>query len=240
MRSVNEVVFGRMNKDRYIDYSWMFAAYVNENHVAIDEVLRRILNVPVPIVREFVGYAKGEQEVINQVFAIWYFFQRSGFTYSSIATPTGHTEGVFTQYVRTVSDSLRTSQANCIDGTVLFASILRRIGIDPLIVLVPSHAFLGFYLDKNHKQAAYLETTAMNSAMNPYRQQRPSKFLDGMARFFQMDSKIAPAAHSFNYALDVARETYGKARPGFVGKQPQYHVIDIARMRQMGVNPINR
>ena len=35
--------------------------------------------------------------------------------------------------------------ANCIDGSVLIASVLQRIGLRSFLVLVPGHAFVGFY-----------------------------------------------------------------------------------------------
>ena len=46
------------------------------------------------------------------------------------------------QRVRLPSDSLATASANCIDGTVLFASALENVGINPVIVLLPTHAFV--------------------------------------------------------------------------------------------------
>ncbi|MFZ8431498.1 hypothetical protein ACO1MU_14375, partial [Staphylococcus aureus] len=82
-------------------------------------------------------------------------------------------DGVSSQHVRFIDDSVRVRQANCIDGTVLFASILRKIGIDPLIVLVPGHAFLGFYLDGQRRQIAFLETTMMTST-NPFVSRNPN------------------------------------------------------------------
>ena len=45
---------------------------------------------------------------------------------------------------------------------MLFASeVLRRVGIDPFLVLIPHHAFLGFYLEREHKTTNFLETTRM-------------------------------------------------------------------------------
>jgi hypothetical protein len=241
VRSINDAPFAKVGKDgKYIDYSYMFAAYVNENHPWIDQVLRQVLDIPVPIVRQFVGYQRGPQEVINQVFAVWYYFQRSGFTYSSITTPTGHTEGVHSQFVRTLEDSLKARQSNCIDGTVLFASILRRIGIDPFIVLVPGHAYLGFYLDPQHRSAAYLETTVMNTQANPYYTQKPTRFRDDMARAFQIDTKLRPAAQSFDYALAVAQDNFARAQNGLRANAPGFRLIEIDKLRKAEINPINR
>ena len=41
-------------------------------------------------------------------------------------------------------ESLADKEANCINGTVLFASLLEGISMSPAIVLVPGHAFLAW------------------------------------------------------------------------------------------------
>ena len=168
VRSINDAVTAvRLSNGTQSSKAWTLVAFVNENHPAIDQILRQALNIPVPIVREFVGTQQGPQMVVNQVFAIWYLFQRLGFTYSSITTPSGFSDKVQSQTVRFLEDSVRTRQSNCIDGTVLFASILRKIGIEPFIVSIPGHAFLGFWMDNERKVPGFLETTAMNSTNNP-------------------------------------------------------------------------
>jgi hypothetical protein len=71
-RTINECLLGiRDTANNYIDYRWMFAAFVNEEHPWLDVMLNRILEQNV--VNRFVGYQLGEKEVLNQVFAIWYF-----------------------------------------------------------------------------------------------------------------------------------------------------------------------
>lgn len=240
VRSINDAVLAYRYPDgRTVNKMWALAGFVNENHPAIDSILREALNIPVPIVHEFVGYQKGPQEVVNQVFAIWYLFQRNGFTYSSITTPTGASATVQSQYVRFFEDSLRTQQANCIDGTALFASVLRRIGIDPIIVLVPGHAYLGFWLDQQHKEPAFLETTALNNEANPYRGKKSSKFRDSMARMFQTDFKLQRAAESFNSALAMGQENFRKNYGAFRAQKGGFALLEIDKMRNLGVQPIN-
>jgi hypothetical protein len=48
------------------------------------------------------------------------------------------------QRVRLPRESLRTAQANCLDGAVLFASLLEAISIQPAIVYVPGHAMVAW------------------------------------------------------------------------------------------------
>ena len=64
------------------------------------------------------------------------------------------------QKVKYPIQALQKRQANCIEGVVLFASILESLGFQPLLVLIPEHAILGWYTDKEKTQMDFLETTA--------------------------------------------------------------------------------
>jgi len=54
---------------------------------------------------------------------------------------------------------LEYKSANCIDGTILMASLLYRAGIHPLIIIVPGHAFLGWEVWSDTGRYDVLETT---------------------------------------------------------------------------------
>jgi len=71
---------------------------------------------------------------------------------------------ILSQHVRLVGDSTRTSQANCADGSVLFASIFRKIGLNAFLVVLPTHMMVGVGTDRNNSQAAYIETTMLSDA----------------------------------------------------------------------------
>lgn len=69
------------------------------------------------------------------------------------------------QRVRLPADSLSAKSANCIDGTVLYASALESIGMNPRIIILPSHAFLCYDTRPDDPtQFACLETTMTSSA----------------------------------------------------------------------------
>lgn len=160
--SINDCPFAAMLKGNgdnadALRMDWMFAAYVNENHPISDELRKEALKTG--IVPAFMGYQGDTEAVYKQVFAIWYVLQRRGVRYSNITTTPGSSKAVYSQYVRFIDQSINNSQANCVDGSVLFASILRQIGIEPILVLVPGHMFMGFYVDPEGRQADFLETT---------------------------------------------------------------------------------
>jgi len=66
---------------------------------------------------------------------------------------------VASQHVRLLGESLNYGQANCIDGTVLFASLLRKISLNTYLMLTSDHAFLGVDLTEDGKNRIYIETT---------------------------------------------------------------------------------
>jgi hypothetical protein len=162
VRSINDVPYAVKNSKGEQNLWWMFAAYVNEEHPWIDVLLQDALRTG--IVKNFVGYQGTEQDVQRQVAAIYAALHKRGIVYSSITTNSAASERVLSQHVRFVSESVKYTQANCIDGVVLMASILRKIGLDPLIIIGPGHAMLGYYNGPNHSRGVtVVETTAIGT-----------------------------------------------------------------------------
>ena len=59
------------------------------------------------------------------------------------------------------SETLSLHGANCIDMSVAFASALENLGIEPVIVLVPGHAFTVLRLGRGSSRVLYLDLTVM-------------------------------------------------------------------------------
>lgn len=220
------------------DYSVYMAAFVNENHPVIDNILRDALNIPAMPVKQWVGTQNGEDYTLKQVWAIWYWLQRNRVTYSSITTDSDNRQDLFSQTVRPLSQTLRTQQANCIDGTALFASILRKIGIEPTIVLIPGHAFLGFATDPQQRKLAFLETTMLNAATNPFNQQGPTKTGTALGKVLGMDIHMNRSWNTFVDAINEGSREYNAAALSFSTHQQGYLLVPIAKAREAGVLPL--
>ncbi len=154
---INECLLWCKFGDEDFDMYSSFAAYVNEDHQMIPQILQEALAK-----RYVEAFGSSAGDIDKQVEAIWKILKNKGIKYSSITTTTRSNENIFTQYVRRFGEAIKTQQANCVDGTVVFASILRRIELSPVIVLVPGHAFLGYYNDDQSKMK-FLETTMLGS-----------------------------------------------------------------------------
>ena len=157
-RSANDCPLSiRDTSGRLHDFRWMFAAYVNEEHPFIDSILTGIMTQG--IITRITGYQGNAQSVAEQAEAIWYYALERGISYSSISCTTTQTKRSNVQHIRFFDEVYNTRQANCIDACVFFASIMRKIGLKPVIFVEPCHAYLGYYTDKNRKNVKLLETT---------------------------------------------------------------------------------
>jgi len=233
-RSINDAVF--LGIDHYGNersLNFIFAAYVNENEPSLDPILGQMLDYK--IVDSWIGYQGDENDVLKQVFTLWYHFQRKGFRYSSITTQSGTDQRSAGQVIRFVSDALKTSQANCVDGTVLFASFLYKIGIDVSIVLVPGHAYLAFGLTGDGSRMVALETTMMGNLdiKHSNAQQDLYNSMNGK------ETSVQQSWSSFLGALNEGTQNYyTKAVPGIDAGDPQYMLINIAQAREQQIRPI--
>jgi hypothetical protein len=173
------------------------------------------------IVNSFAGYQKGPDDVRQQVFALWYVLQQHGLHYSSITTPSAASPDgrVASQAVRFIDQSIQSQQANCIDGSVLFASLLYKIGIKPALIAIPGHMFVGYFMDKEAQHPQFLETTMLGAGPHP--------------------RSVKESWQQFNSAVIFANQEFDqKARPSLLQHLRGYSFIEIEKMRQAGVNAI--
>ena len=103
---------------------------------------------------------------------------------------------------------LQKRQAYCLEGVFLFSSILESLGLQPLIVLVPNHAILGWYTNTEKTQMDFLETTMA--------------FMDGV------DFETANRAGIEVYNENVKKRAFEKG---------DAQIIDIDQVRRNGIMP---
>lgn len=65
------------------------------------------------------------------------------------------------QRIRLPRETLSLSNANCIDVSVLFAAVMENLGLKPVIVIVPGHAFAGVRLGPQSPDTLYVDLTVL-------------------------------------------------------------------------------
>jgi len=124
---------------RWQDLSPYLAAYVTPNAPAIMSFLRRIADLHPG--GHLDGYGSVD-DVRNQVKAVFEALRAAGITYISSTVAFSPEDGPSTQRIRLPRESLKDQAANCIDGTVLFASLLEAMSLNVALVVTRNHAFV--------------------------------------------------------------------------------------------------
>lgn len=235
MRSINECLMGYLDsKMKFHDTGEFFAAYVNEDNPNIDKLLREALNTR--IVNRFWGYQSNKPEIVDkQVYALWYVLQKRGFKYSSISNSSLSSNVLSTQRVRTFDDALQSAQVNCVDGSVLFASLMKAININPILVRVPGHMFVGYYTDRSHSNIHFLETTMIGDVnLDDF---FPEEKLDStmVGKSQESVSKLT-FEKSKEYATRIYRENEKQIHEGKLN----YMFLEIDKKTRAQIQPIGK
>jgi hypothetical protein len=219
-----------------LDFNWIFAAYVDEQSQAVKRLMSAAQKLA--IVDRFDGYGAGPDAVYLQAFALWQALQNRGVRYLGTSKNVSAHPKMLSQRVRFPDESWKQRVVNCVDGSVLLAAALIRAGIDPVLVVVPGHMFLGFYLDESKSALGFLDssllgqmpmdvdvTEAGENALTELQTQVPAELLPEFAVFSE---SVALAERQFN----AARAKFDQA------DNHDYQIISIDDARELGVQAI--
>lgn len=187
----------------------VLAGYVNENHPMIDQILAEAKATG--ICRAFTGYGDGDVDIVRQIQAVWVALQKRDITYSNTAESTLSPLHSF-QHVRMLDQCLQSRQANCLDATLMLASVLRKIGINTGIVLVPDHAYLVVYDKSGGKREFAIESTGLTG--------------------LTLNEAIKAATEEGKDCLRKVESRLDR------GKEGKYHEIAVEACRRAGIQPI--
>jgi hypothetical protein len=233
VRAVNDCPFAIAEGENVRDVSYTFAAYVNEQHPFVDKLLREALDRGV--VDGFTGYQAGDpHEVMRQAYALWDLLVARDMRYSSITASAVSSETVASQHVRMIEDSVNNAQANCVDGSVLWASLLQRIGIDSFLVMESDHCYAGFFTDETHETAYAIETTMLGADLEDEEIEVPEIIDEAIPEESRDARSFASFVGAINYS--TARLTASLAKESDDAVECQ--IIDVAQARRQGVLPI--
>jgi hypothetical protein len=144
------------------DWSWMIAAWVSKERSELQPIVQRARALNGGAAP---GYAvKGDVPtgVRAQVNALYDALKEMGIAYDDTATVYHQDAKDFAQRVRLPYRSLKDRAANCLDGSVLFASLLATIGLHPIVLLLPGHAIAGWRSENSEiSDLEFIETTVL-------------------------------------------------------------------------------
>jgi hypothetical protein len=158
LRAADDMFWGDKFK-----YASFIASWVTPHNVSVEAVLSKAKEFMPG--RRMPGYEtwKSTDEQARttamEAKAIYRALQQKGVSYVKSSSTFGTSaNAAISERVRMPFESLRDSSANCIDGAVMFASLFENLGMDPVIVLVPGHAYVGVRIAENSDKYYYIET----------------------------------------------------------------------------------
>lgn len=129
----------------YLSHAPLRAAFVTPNHPKITELVTKISDRKGEKDHSYsiVGYQWGKEDILKTVECMFDIVKEEEIAY--VLSKNGFHLGY--QRIRLVDEVFANRQANCMDMTYLFTSILEALGLNPLIVITETHAFAGFWLN---------------------------------------------------------------------------------------------
>lgn len=159
------LLWGTVQGDGSItDLSDFVGAWVTPNERSVVELLRQAAEYAPG--KQLVGYqgsgsadqrAAVVREQVQSVFEA--LKAHAGITYINAPLSIGPASQEIRQRINLPRDSIAFRQANCIDGAVLYASLLERAALNAAIMIVPGHAFVGWETWRGNGSFEFLETT---------------------------------------------------------------------------------
>ena len=201
-RSINECV-----RAYYEEGSWeitddLFAAYVNEDAPEIETILQKISQRAIAGGLNFRGWSPNstDEEALMQLLYVTLYFANQGYIYSNITDTSNANTKIASQQVRFIKNTITNKQANCVDGSVLLASIFKKIGFKTALVVHPGHMYCGIVLP-NSQAPIFVETTLIQYLRDVAPSQLMNVFKQIVTGELQKDKSVTTIVD-----IDEARE----------------------------------
>jgi hypothetical protein len=150
-------------KGKHEDLTRYLGAFVTPDAPEVTALLRAAAELHPD--KQMVGYQVDAAGVEAQVAAAFAAVRAAEIRYVNSIVSFGAAPGYASQRIRLPREAVASRSANCIDGTVLLASVLEAASLRPAIVVVPGHAFLAWQKAKGGDWD-YVETTMV--AKHPF------------------------------------------------------------------------
>lgn len=202
------------------DAAPLIVAWVTPRDPVIEQILKHVAGM-LPD-KTLSGYQR--EDIIPELKAIYDTLKiNAGISYVSSEAISGE-KLFFSQRIRFPRESIFEKSANCIDGTVLFASIIENLGLKPIIIIKPGHAFVAIKMKKEENEAYAIETTMIGT------QDFDEAFARGNEELQEVLDEITKiySGMSENDEEKIEEEV----------KKRNYCLIDIEEWREKGITPM--
>jgi hypothetical protein len=142
----------------------LLGAMVTPSDPAVEELIRAAANFD-PTHAMISGYKSdldSDGSVYQRLADIWQA-EDQNYSLTYISTTISFAPGQ-SQRIRLPAEVLNQASGNCIELVLLYAAAVEALNMQPVIILVPGHAYLGVRIDDTNDQYYFVETTMIGQA----------------------------------------------------------------------------
>ena len=155
LRSSEDIYWGKN-----FQYAPFIASWVTPHAQEVEGVLALAKNyMPdrrLPGYENWKSAADQEKETYLEARAIFTALKQMGLSYVKSSSTLGEHKGV-SERVRMPRVSLAHNSANCIDAAVTYAALFENLGMEPMVVVVPGHAYVGVRVAEGTDRSLFID-----------------------------------------------------------------------------------
>jgi hypothetical protein len=155
LRSADDIYWGSGFK-----YAPFIASWVTPHDEWIDRVLGEAKTYTpdrrLPGYENWKNSVDQEQETWLEARAIYNAVKKMGLSYVKSSETLGGNRAS-SERVRMPRETIGHNSGNCIDAAVLYASLFENLGMEPSVVIVPGHAYVGVRVSQGSDQFLFLD-----------------------------------------------------------------------------------
>lgn len=177
--------------------SLFLAAMVTPNDPALDDLLREAADYSE---NGIIRWGYGEEDDGDH--RVWYtmkaVYEAVSEAYDVIYVATGipyttaesEEEGLWLQRLKLPYEVLQTHSGMCVEISLLFASVFEKLFLDPVLITVPGHVYLGVPIAENSNTYYFLESTLVGrSSFEEAVQSANESFMEDARSYIAEDRK---------------------------------------------------
>lgn len=198
----------------------LISSFVTPNHPQVIGIIKNASEILSNWKLSFSDYqTQDKNDVRAQIKAIYIAIQKEKIHY--ITSPPNFED--YGQRIRLADDVIVNKMGNCIELAVLFASCLEYVRLNPLIILMHGHAFVGCWLEDHTFQSSIDDDVTLLT-------KRLSK---GIQTIELVESTLLTSEHPINYEEAVER-----AQDQVIHSNQFEYILDVSKSRSLGVKPL--
>jgi len=220
----------------------MLTTFVRPRDPNLDAILTRARQIKgsysrsdgSPMSPNTAGYQGTDEEVFAEVRAIYEAVQELGIHYSN---PPGSLDWTQGQLIRSNQEMLEAKAATCLDSTVLFASLLENINLRPLIVILPGHAFVGFWTKTGSRTSFSSIVAPAEEAVQYLNMEKPYLRFVETTKLCQSPEQVG-FLEAVSLAETDVRRSLDRSQEEDERDKRSWRVIDLSLARMNGFRPM--